>query len=390
MTAGCNPACERTFHRDVTGPSPTTLMASRVKAIESLSATRTLSTTHRSHTMKKLLMGLALLAGTAASAGDLLINGAGATFPAPIYQKWFSEYNKLHPDIKFNYQAIGSGGGIKQFTEATVDFGASDAPMKDDQIAKVPGVVHIPTVMGAVVVAYNVPGVTSLRFSPQTLANIFLGKITKWNDPAVVADNPSAKLSDLAITVARRSDGSGTNAIFTDYLSKVSEEFKTKVGSGTSVNWPIGLGGKGNDGVTGLVKSTPGSIGYVELVYAIQQKLPTADLKNKDGNWVKASIESVSAAAATADIPADYRVSITNAPGKDAYPISGFTWLLVHKDNKDAAKGTAIINFLKWAIADGEKLAAPLDYAPLPASVQQRVLKTIGELTVNGTKVSAK
>jgi len=240
------------------------------------------------------------------------------------------------------------------------------------------------------VVAYNVPGVTSLRFSPQTLANIFLGKITKWNDPAVVADNPSAKLSDLAITVARRSDGSGTNAIFTDYLSKVSEEFKTKVGSGTSVNWPIGLGGKGNDGVTGLVKSTPGSIGYVELVYAIQQKLPTADLKNKDGNWVKASIESVSAAAATADIPADYRVSITNAPGKDAYPISGFTWLLVHKDNKDAAKGTAIINFLKWAIADGEKLAAPLDYAPLPASVQQRVLKTIGELTVNGTKVSAK
>jgi phosphate transport system substrate-binding protein len=340
--------------------------------------------------MNKLLMGLALLAGTAASAAGLLINGAGATFPAPIYQKWFNEYNKLHPDIKFNYQAIGSGGGIKQFGEGTVDFGASDAPMKDDQIAKAPDVVHIPTVLGAVVVAYNVPSLKSLRFSPTTLANIFLGKVTKWNDPSIVADNPGVALPDLAITVARRSDGSGTNAIFTDYLAKVSDEFKSKVGAGTSVNWPIGLGGKGNDGVTSLVKSTPGSIGYVELAYAIQQKLPMAELKNKDGNWVKASIESVSAAAATADIPADYRVSITNAPGKDAYPISGFTWLLVHKDNKDKAKGTAIVNFLRWALADGEKMAAPLDYAPLPASLQQRVLKTVDELTVNGAKLSAK
>ena len=340
--------------------------------------------------MKKLLMGLALLAGTAASAEGLLINGAGATFPDPIYKKWFAEYNRLHPDIKINYQAIGSGGGIKQFTDGTVDFGASDAPMKDDQIAKAPDVVHIPTVMGAVVVAYNVPGVKTLRFSPTTLANIFLGKITKWNDPAIVADNPGVSLPGLAVTVARRSDGSGTNAIFTDYLSKVSEEFKTKVGSGTSVNWPIGLGGKGNDGVTGLVKSTPGTVGYVELVYALEQNLPVADLKNKDGNWVKASIESVSAAAAGAEIPADYRVSITNAPGKDAYPISGFTWLLVHKDAKDHAKGTALVNFLNWALSDGEKMAAPLHYAPLPASVQQRVAKTIGELTVNGTKVSAK
>jgi phosphate transport system substrate-binding protein len=340
--------------------------------------------------MKKLLLGLALLAGTAASAGGLLINGAGATFPDPIYKKWFAEYNRLHPDIKINYQAIGSGGGIKQFTDGTVDFGASDAPMKDDQIAKAPDVVHIPTVMGAVVVAYNVPGVKTLRFSPTTLANIFLGKITKWNDPAIVADNPGVSLPGLAVTVARRSDGSGTNAIFTDYLSKVSEEFKTKVGAGTSVNWPIGLGGKGNDGVTGLVKSTPGTVGYVELVYALEQNLAVADLKNKDGNWVKASIESVSAAAASAEIPADYRVSITNAPGKDAYPISGFTWLLVHKDAKDHAKGTALVNFLKWALSDGEKMAAPLHYAPLPASVQQRVAKTIGELTVNGTKVSAK
>ena len=340
--------------------------------------------------MKKLLMGAALLLGTAASAQGLLINGAGATFPAPLYQKWFSEYNKLHPDIKFNYQAIGSGGGIKQFSEGTVDFGASDAPMKDDQIAKAPDVVHVPTVLGAVVVSYNTPGVKNLRFSGETLANIFLGKITKWNDPAIAADNPGMKLPDQSIVIARRSDGSGTNAIFTDYLSKISPEFKSKVGSGTSVNWPVGLGGKGNDGVTGLVKSTPGSIGYVELAYAIQQKLPRADLKNKDGNWVKPTIESTSAAAAGVEMPADYRVSITNATGKDSWPIAGFTYLLVHKDNKDAAKGKAIVTFLRWALNDGEKMAAPLDYAPLPEAVRERVLKTVDNLTVNGTKVSAK
>ncbi len=340
--------------------------------------------------MKKLLMGAALLLGAAASAEGLLINGAGATFPAPLYQKWFSEYNKIHPDIKFNYQAIGSGGGIKQFTEGTVDFGATDAPMKDDQIAKVPDVVHIPTVLGAVVVAYNAPGLKSLRFSGETLANVFLGKITKWNDPAIVADNPGVKLPEQAIVVARRSDGSGTNAIFTDYLSKVSPEFKTKVGSGTSVNWPVGLGGKGNDGVTGLVKATPGSIGYVELGYAVQQKLTVAELKNKDGNWVKASIESTTAAANGVEMPADFRVSITNATGKDSYPIAGFTWILVHRDSKDAAKGKAIVNFLRWALNDGEKMATPLDYAPLPREVQEKVLKTIDTLTVNGTKVSAK
>jgi len=340
--------------------------------------------------MKKLLMGAALLLGTAAFADGLLINGAGATFPAPLYQKWFSEYNKINPSIKFNYQAIGSGGGIKQFTEGTVDFGASDAFMKDDQIAKVPDVVHIPTVLGAVVVAYNAPGMKNLRFSGETLANIFLGKITKWNDPAVSADNPGVKLPDQSIVIARRSDGSGTNAIFTDYLSKVSPEFKSKVGSGTSVNWPVGLGGKGNDGVTGLVKSTPGSIGYVELAYAIQQKLTIAELKNKDGNWVRATIESTTAAAAGVEMPADYRVSITNASGKDAYPIAGFTWLLVHKDTKDSAKGKAIVTFLRWALSDGEKMATPLDYAPLPREVQERVLKTVDTLTVNGAKVSAK
>ncbi len=340
--------------------------------------------------MNKLLMGAALLLGTVASAQGLLINGAGATFPAPLYQKWFSEYNKINPSIKFNYQPIGSGGGIKQFSEGTIDFGASDAFMKDDQIAKAPDVVHIPTVLGAVVVAYNLPGVSSIRLSGETLASIFLGKLTKWNDPAIVADNPGVTMPDKAIVVARRSDGSGTNAIFTDYLSKVSPEFKNKVGSGTSVNWPVGLGGKGNDGVTGLVKSTPGAIGYVELAYALQQKLAVADLKNKDGHWVKASIESTTAAAAGVDIPADYRVSITNAPGKDAYPIAGFTWLLVHRDSKDSAKGTAIVNFLRWSITEGEKMAGPLDYAPLPRGVQERVLKSIDTLTVNGAKISAK
>ncbi|HZJ53731.1 MAG TPA: phosphate ABC transporter substrate-binding protein PstS [Myxococcaceae bacterium] len=340
--------------------------------------------------MKTLLMGAALLLGTAASAQGLLINGAGATFPAPLYQKWFSEYNKINPNLKFNYQPIGSGGGIKQFTEGTLDFGASDAFMKDDQIAKAPDVVHIPTVLGAVVVAYNLPGVAKLRFSPATVANVFLGKITKWNDPAIVADNPGEKLPDRAIVVARRSDGSGTNAIFTDYLSKVSDEFRNKVGSGTSVSWPVGLGGKGNDGVTALVKSTPGAVGYVELAYAIQQKLAMAELKNKDGQWVKPSIESTTAAAAGVEMPADYRVSITNAPGKDSYPIAGFTWLLVHKDVKDAAKGPAIVNFLRWALTEGERMATPLDYAPLPKPVQERVLKTIDTLTVNGAKISAK
>jgi phosphate transport system substrate-binding protein len=340
--------------------------------------------------MKKLLMGTALLLGTAASAQGLLINGAGATFPAPLYQKWFSEYNKLNPNIKFNYQAIGSGGGIKQFSEGTVDFGATDAFLKDDQLAKAPDAVHIPTVLGAVVVAYNAPGVKSLRFSGETLANIFLGKITKWNDPAIAADNPGMKLPDQSIVIARRSDGSGTNAIFTDYLAKISPEFKSKVGSGTSVNWPVGLGGKGNDGVTALIKSTPGSIGYVELAYAIQQNLTVAEMKNKEGNWVKPSIASVTAAAAGVDVPADYRVSITNPGGKDSWPISGFTWLLVHKDTKDQAKGTAIVNFLRWALKDGEKMAEPLDYAPLPDAVRERVLKTVDSLTVNGAKVSAK
>jgi len=232
--------------------------------------------------------------------------------------------------------------------------------------------------------------VKSLRFSPETLANIFLGKITKWNDPAIVADNPGVRFPDQAITVARRSDGSGTTYIFTDYLSKISPEWKSKVGAGTSVNWPVGLGGKGNEGVTGLVKSTPGSLGYVELIYAHQQKLAVADIKNKSGNFITPSLASITAAAAGAEIPDDYRVSITDGPGKDAYPIAGFTWLLVHKDTKDKAKGTAIVNFLRWAITDGQAMTTQLDYAPLPKSLQERVLKTIDTLTVQGTKVSAK
>ena len=261
--------------------------------------------------------------------------------------------------------------------------------MKDDQIAKVPDVVHIPTVLGADVVAYNARG-KGLRFSPETLANIFLGKITKWNDPAIAADNPGLKLPDQTITVARRSDGSGTTFLFTNYLSKVSAEWKSKVGAGTSVNWPVGLGGKGNEGVTGIVKSTPGSLGYVELIYAHQQKLPVAEIKNKAGNWITPTLESISAAGAGVQMPDDYRVSITDAEGKDAYPISGFTWLLVHKDAKDKAKGTAIINFLRWALTDGQATATQLDYAQLPKPVQEKVLKTIETLTVQGTKVSAK
>ena len=340
--------------------------------------------------MKKLMMGLLLVAGSSASAESLLINGAGATFPFPIYSKWFNEYNKLHPDIKFNYQSIGSGGGIKQFTDGTVDFGATDAPMKDDQIAKAADVVHVPMVLGADVLAYNAPGLKSLRFSPETVANIFLGKIAKWNDPAIAADNPGVKLPDQSIVVAHRSDGSGTTYIWTDYLSKVSPEWKTKVGSGTSVNWPVGLGGKGNEGVTGIVKSTPGSIGYVELIYAHQQKLSVADIKNKAGNWITPSLESISAAGAGVQMPDDFRVSITDPEGKDSYPISGFTWLLVHKDSKDKAKGTAIIDFLRWALTDGQKIANSLDYAQLPKPVQEKALQKVDTLTVQGTKVSAK
>ncbi len=335
--------------------------------------------------MKKLFLALLLLGGTA-RAESLLINGAGATFPFPLYSKWFSEYNKLHPDIRFNYQSIGSGGGIQQFTNGTVDFGASDAPMNDEQIAKVPDVVHVPMVMGAVVVTYNAP-VPSLKLTPEALADVFLGKITRWNDPALAKLNPGEKLPDAAIAVVHRSDGSGTSYGFTDYLSKVSAEWSGKVGKGTSVKWPVGLGGKGNEGVTGLVKQTPGSIGYVELAYATQNKLPLAELRNRDGHFVKPTLEGTSAAAAGIEMPADYRVSITNAAGKDSWPIASFTYLLVHRNAADAAKGAALVKYLWWATHDAQRMAAPLDYAPLPPKVVHMLEQTIKSLTVLGKPV---
>ncbi len=337
--------------------------------------------------MKKLFLAAALAVATSASAaGHLLINGAGATFPFPLYSKWFSQYNKLHPDLQFNYQSIGSGGGIQQVTNKTVDFGASDAPMKDAQLAAAPGTVHIPTVLGAVVVTYNAP-IAELRLTPETLAGIYLGKITTWNDAALAAVNPGVTLPAEAIAVMHRSDGSGTTNIFTDYLSKVSPAWKAQVGASTSVKWPVGLGGKGNEGVTGLVKQTPGAIGYVELAYANQNKLPTAALRNKDGVFLKATMKGTSVAAAGITMPDDFRVSITDAAGKDAYPMASFTYLLVPQDQKDEAKATALVNFIWWAVHDGEAFAEPLDYAPLPAAVVAKVEAKLKTLTVNGKPI---
>jgi phosphate transport system substrate-binding protein len=341
--------------------------------------------------MRRFVASFAALAAVAlarpAPAQELLINGAGATFPAPLYQKWFSEYHAKFPAIGFNYQAIGSGGGIQQFTAGTVDFGASDAPLTDEEWAKIKDAVHIPTVLGAVVITFNSP-VQGLKLTPELLADIYLGKITKWNDKALAEVNPGLKLPDTDIAVMHRADGSGTTNIFTDYLSKVSPEWKEKVGMGKSVKWPVGLGGKGNEGVTGLVKQTPGAIGYVELAYATQNGLPMAQLKNKAGVFVSPSIASTSAAAAGVAIPDDYRVSVTNAEGKDAYPIASFTYLLVHKDAKDGPKGKALVEFLWWAVHDGQKFASPLDYAPLPQAVVEKVAGTIKSLTVQGKPVS--
>jgi len=334
-----------------------------------------------------LALSLALGAGVAAAQSPILVTGAGATFPFPLYSKWFSDYNKLHPDMRFNYQSIGSGGGIRQITERTVDFGASDAPMDEAELAKVHGLLHIPTVLGAVVVTYNAP-VEGLRLSPESLAAIYLGEITKWNDPRLARDNAGAKLPDAPIAVARRSDGSGTTYVFTDYLSKVSAAWKAKVGTGKSVKWPVGLGGKGNEGVTGLVKSTPNSIGYVELAYASQNKLQVASLRNREGTFVKPNLEATSAAAAGVELPPDFRVSITDAGGKDAYPISSFTYLLVYKDQADKAKGEALVKFLWWAIHDGQKVAGSLDYAQLPKPVVERLEKTVQGITVQGKPVS--
>jgi phosphate transport system substrate-binding protein len=311
----------------------------------------------------------------------MMINGAGATFPYPIYSKWFDEYAKVDPSVRFNYQSIGSGGGQKQILAQTVDFGASDGPMSDDNLSKAPGkILHIPTVAGAVVITYNLDGNPALRLDGDTIANIFLGKIKNWNDPKIAASNPGAKLPDKEIVVVHRSDGSGTTFIFTDYLSKTSGEWKEKAGNNTSVNWPTGIGGKGNEGVAGQVKQTPGALGYVELIYATQNKMPYAEIKNAAGEFMKPTLESITAALATADIPDDFRFSMTNAPGKDAYPIAGATWLLVYQQQKDAAKGKKLVEFLKWSLTDGEKMAKDLQYAPLPESVQQRVLTRIGEI----------
>ena len=333
--------------------------------------------------MKRIILAGTLLSLSFAgivSAADT-INAAGATFPAPIYQKWFEEY-KAKTGVQINYQSIGSGAGIKQFTDGTVDFGASDMPMTDDQIKaiKVP-TLHFPSVLGAVVLTYNIPGVTAdLKFSGETVAGIYMGSITKWNDAKIKADNPGVNLpaKNNDIVVVRRSDGSGTSFVFTDYLSKVSAGWKTKVGASTSVSWPVGLGGKGNEGVSGLVKQTPGAIGYVELVYAVSQKMTYADVKNAVGKFVKPSFESVTAAAAgMKEMPEDFRVSITNAPGDKAYPISSFTWLLIPSQIMDATKKKAITGFLTWMLTDGQKDAQGLSYAPLPAAVVTKEKKQI-------------
>jgi phosphate transport system substrate-binding protein len=315
--------------------------------------------------------------------GQTTLNGAGATFPYPMYSKWFSEYHKLHPDIQMNYQSIGSGGGIRQVIAGTVDFGATDGPMTDDQLKEAKGkILHLPTVLGADVPAYNIPGVTAeLNFTPEALAGIFLGRISKWNDKAIANANPGVSLPDKDIIVVHRSDGSGTTYIWTDYLSKVSSDWQSQVGKGTSVKWPIGLGGKGNEGVAGMIRQLPGSIGYVELIYAVQNKIPYGPVKNAAGNSVKATLESVTAAAASSPkMPADFRVSITNAPGKVAYPISSFTWLLIPEQSKDAAKGKILADFLNWMVTDGQKMTEALSYAPLPESVVQKEKEAIKQV----------
>jgi phosphate transport system substrate-binding protein len=312
------------------------------------------------------------------------LNGAGATFPYPMYSKWFSKYHDAHPDIQFNYQSIGSGGGIRQVLAGTVDFGASDGPMSDEQLAQTKTkILHVPTVLGAVVPAYNVSGVSGeIKFTPEVLAGIFLGKITNWNDKAIASANPGVSLpKDEPIVVIHRSDGSGTTFIFTDYLSKVSSDWQSQVGKNTSVKWPVGLGGKGNEGVAGMIRQMQGSIGYIELIYAVQNKITYGTVKNAAGQFVKASLGSVTAAAASVkSMPADFRVSITNAPGKDAYPISSFTWLLIPAQSKDAAKGKIIADFLNWMVDDGQKMTADLTYAPLPDSVATKVKDEIKQV----------
>jgi len=328
-------------------------------------------------------LGLFAAVSMASAAKMLLVNGAGATFPYPIYSKWFSEYAKLNESVNFNYQSIGSGGGIKQLQAGTVDFGASDAPMSDDELSQANGkVLHFPTVMGGVVPTYSLPGNPQLNFSQATLAGIFLGKISNWDHPAIAKDNPNASLLNAPIVVVHRSDGSGTTYVFTDFLAKVSSSWKGQVGKGKSVNWPVGLGGKGNEGVAGLIKQTPNSIGYVELGYASQNHLPAGRVQGHDGEFVECTADTVSkaAAGALASMPEDFRVSIVNAPGADSYPISTFTWLLVYEKQTDRVKGEALVNFLKWMLRDGQKYTEPLGYAPLPSEMTRKEEEAIGRI----------
>jgi phosphate transport system substrate-binding protein len=332
--------------------------------------------------VKRFVISALLLATSIVASAQTKLNGAGATFPYPIYSKWFAEYNKLHPDVQINYQSIGSGGGIRQVSAGTVDFGASDGPMTDQQLSDAKAkIVHIPTVLGAVVPAYNIAEVKQeLNFSGQTLAKIFLGQITNWNDPAIAKENPGVNFPNKNIVVVRRSDGSGTTYCFTDYLSKVSNDWAQGPGKGTAVKWPTGIGAKGNEGVAGMLRQMDGAIGYVELIYAEQNHIAYGTVKTAVGEFVKASLDSVTAAAKTAKIPNDYRVSITNAPGKGVYPISTFTWLLIPQKNADANKQKIIVDFLNWMVSDGQQMTKQLTYAPLPAEVATRVKATIGQL----------
>jgi len=349
-------------------------------------------------TSRRVVVGLltavvvAWSCGVGPATAQLLINGAGATFPYPIYSKWFDEYAKISRSVNFNYQSIGSGGGIRQITARTVDFGATDGPMTDEQLKAAPGeLFHVPTVIGAVVATYNLPGNPKLRFTPDILADVFFGKITKWNDARIKDVNPGANLPDQPIVVVHRSDGSGTTYIWVDYLAKVNSEWEQKVGRGTSVKWPVGLGGKGNEGVAGQIKNTPGALGYVELAYAIKNNLPAASIRNQAGRFVEPTIGSTTAAAAgaAAEMPPDFRVSLTNAPGPDVYPIASFTWLLVYREQPDEVKGKAIVGFLWWASHDGQKYAADLLYAPLPAPVVKQIEAKLRQVVYQGRPLLA-
>ncbi|MBI2822896.1 MAG: phosphate ABC transporter substrate-binding protein PstS [Acidobacteria bacterium] len=349
---------------------------------------------------RKVILALVALAAincggpSSGPAAVVRLQGAGATFPNPLYQKWFSEYNKITPNVRFDYQSIGSGGGIKQISSRTVDFGGSDAPMNEEQLNAAPGeILHIPTVLGAVVVTYNLPEVrTELKLTPEAIAAIFLGRVVRWNDAAIAAANPGVRLPGEAITVVHRSDGSGTTYVWTDYLAKVSPEWKEQVGVGTAVNWPVGIGAKGNEGVTGQVKQTPYSIGYVELIYAEQNRLPSASIRNSAAEFLRPALDSITAAAAgaAAQMPEDLRVSITNAPGKDAYPIASFTYILVYREQPDPAKGRAMAEFLWWAIHDGESMARDLLYAPLPREVVEKAERKIQSMVHDGKPLLAR